>query len=83
MPAERKRENVADTMERKQEDYGCLIVSLDFELMWGILDHSDLMAYKGNIESVWDVIAKLLELFERHQMHVGITPKYRGVHGGY
>lgn len=50
-------------------NYGSLIISLDFELIWGILDHADPMKYKNNIEGAWDVIPRMLRLFEKHQIH--------------
>lgn len=50
-------------------DYGSLVISLDFELMWGILDHNNPMEYKNNIAGVWDVIPRMLKLFERYQIH--------------
>lgn len=50
-------------------DCGCMVISLDFELMWGILDHRDPMSYKDNIEGTWDVIPKILKLFESYQIH--------------
>lgn len=58
-------------MERsnRKADGGCLVISLDFELMWGILDRSDPMEYKNNIEGVGDVIPEMLRLFEDHQIH--------------
>lgn len=49
---------------------GSLIISLDFELYWGVADSRKLNAYKNNIEGVWDAIPKLLKLFERHQVRV-------------
>lgn len=57
-------EAVGDIME-----YGALVISLDFELMWGILDHVTPMDYKNNILGVWHVIPRMLELFEKHHIH--------------
>lgn len=50
-------------------DYGSLVISLDFELMWGILDHDDPMAYKDNIAGVWEAVPEMLRLFEEHHIH--------------
>lgn len=50
-------------------DYGSFVISLDFELMWGILDRSDPMDYKDNVLGAWDVIPKMLRLFEKHHIH--------------
>lgn len=49
--------------------YGTLVISLDFELMWGILDHDTPMAYKNNIAGVRHVIPRMLKLFEEHHIH--------------
>lgn len=46
-----------------------MIISLDFELMWGILDHKNPMEYKDNIMGVWDAIPKMLNLFNKHNIH--------------
>lgn len=50
-------------------DYGSLVISLDFELIWGILDHDNPMDYKDNIEGVWEVVPQMLRLFEKHRIH--------------
>lgn len=50
-------------------NYGSLVISLDFELMWGILDHDDPMDYKENIAGVWETIPEMLRLFEKHHIH--------------
>lgn len=51
-------------------DYGTLVISLDFELMWGILDRGSPMDYKDNIAGVWKAVPQMLKLFEKHQIHV-------------
>lgn len=50
-------------------EYGTLVISLDFELMWGILDHNNPMAYQKNIAGVRHVIPRMLKLFEEHHIH--------------
>lgn len=55
--------------EKKRTDYGSFVISLDFELMWGILDRINPMDYKDNVLGVWDVIPKMLKLFEEHHIH--------------
>jgi hypothetical protein len=42
---------------------GTLIVSLDFELFWGMLDCSTLEAYGENVLGGRKAIPQLLELF--------------------
>ncbi len=46
-----------------------LIVSLDFELFWGMQDVSALRDYEENILGGKAAIPKLLELFEKHGIH--------------
>lgn len=46
-----------------------LIVSLDFELFWGMQDVSELSAYEENILGGKAAIPKMLELFEKHGIH--------------
>ena len=48
---------------------GSLIVSLDFELFWGMLDQCTLDAYQENVLGGRAAIPRLLELFERHGIH--------------
>ena len=46
-----------------------LIVSLDFELFWGMLDRCSLDDYKENIIGARIAIPKLLELFKKYDIH--------------
>jgi peptidoglycan/xylan/chitin deacetylase (PgdA/CDA1 family) len=46
-----------------------MVISLDFELMWGILDHGDPMSYSDNIRNVFEVIPRLLDVFSIHGIH--------------
>lgn len=46
-----------------------MVISLDFELMWGVLDHVNPMDYKENIKNVWKVVPLLLEIFSRYGIH--------------
>lgn len=48
---------------------GKLIVSLDFELFWGMLDCSTLDAYGSNVLGGKAAIPRLLELFETYNIH--------------
>ncbi len=48
---------------------GTLIVSLDFELFWGMMDCSTLEKYGPNVRGGREAIPKLLELFRRHGIH--------------
>lgn len=46
-------------------DFGALVISLDFELHWGVRDHEATDGpYRANLLGVWDVIPRMLDLFE-------------------
>ena len=46
-----------------------LIVSLDFELFWGMQDCMDLTEYESNILGGRKAIPQMLELFQKHNIH--------------
>ena len=46
-----------------------LLVSLDFELFWGMQDGWKLEEYKDNVLGGRQAIPKLLKLFEKHNIH--------------
>lgn len=48
---------------------GIFIISLDFELFWGMQDCISFQEYKGHIMGGRKAIPKLLSLFEEHQIH--------------
>lgn len=48
---------------------GQLIVSLDFELFWGMLDCSTLEEYGNNVLGGRAAIPRLLELFRQYEIH--------------
>ncbi len=48
---------------------GRLIVSLDFELLWGVLDYDDPDGYKPNVLGGREAIPRLLKLFEKYDIH--------------
>ncbi len=48
---------------------GNLIVSLDFELFWGMLDVCPLSQYQDNVLGGRKAIPKLLKLFEKYSIH--------------
>lgn len=62
-------------MSGKNIKTGCMVISLDFEMLWGVLDHNNLMEYEGNIKNVWKVVPMLLQLFSEYKVHAtwGIT----------
>ena len=48
---------------------GTLIVSLDFELFWGMLDVCPLEKYQENVLGGRRAIPRLLRLFREHDIH--------------
>lgn len=48
---------------------GTLIVSLDFELFWGMLDCSTLEGYQDHVLGGRQAIPRLLQLFARYDIH--------------
>jgi peptidoglycan/xylan/chitin deacetylase (PgdA/CDA1 family) len=48
---------------------GIFTISLDFELFWGVRDHRTLENYGENIRRVHTIVPRLLELFEKYNVH--------------
>ena len=48
---------------------GIFVISLDFELYWGVLDSKTLKTYGENILGVHSVIPRILELFNKYDIH--------------
>lgn len=53
---------------------GLFVISLDFELFWGIRDKYDFDTYGQNVLGVWKVIPRLLELFDKYGIHATLRP---------
>ncbi|MBF6640009.1 polysaccharide deacetylase family protein [Flavobacterium sp. J49] len=49
---------------------GALVISLDFELVWGIFDHIELKDKVAYFDNTLAAIPKMLEIFERHDIKV-------------
>lgn len=43
-----------------------LVISLDFELFWGVADSRTIDGYRNNIQGEWEAIPKILDLFQRY-----------------
>lgn len=57
-------------MMKKSIDHGCLVISLDFEMMWGCHDWSTVDKYGyTNIYHVRTVINQLINLFNKYGIH--------------
>ncbi|MFV0306042.1 MAG: polysaccharide deacetylase family protein [Moheibacter sp.] len=48
---------------------GLFVISLDFELFWGIRDKVTLDEYGENILGVWEVVPLLLKLFKQYDVY--------------
>jgi peptidoglycan/xylan/chitin deacetylase (PgdA/CDA1 family) len=48
---------------------GALVISLDFELYWGVRDKKTLESYQENLLGVRQAIPALLELFRQYEIH--------------
>jgi len=44
------------------------VISLDFELLWGVRDHADRASYGANVLGARLAIPRILDLFARHQI---------------
>jgi hypothetical protein len=58
------------TMSSVNNNKGVFVISLDYELLWGVWDVKDVEKYGNNIIGVKAVIPRLLELFSRHDLKV-------------
>jgi len=47
---------------------GKFVISLDFELMWGVRDKKNIINYGDNIRGVHEVIPKTLEIFSKYNI---------------
>jgi peptidoglycan/xylan/chitin deacetylase (PgdA/CDA1 family) len=47
-----------------------LVISLDFELFWGVTDSRTVENYGANIEGVWQAVPAMLALFKKYGIHV-------------
>lgn len=48
---------------------GQFVISLDFELHWGVRDHSSVEDYRENLAGVRQVVPELLREFSRREIH--------------
>ena len=48
---------------------GVLVISLDFELHWGVFDHLSVEEYRANLLGARACIPRMLELFEEFEVH--------------
>lgn len=43
-----------------------LVLSLDFELFWGVADSRTVAGYRNNIEGEWDAVPRMLAMFHQY-----------------
>ncbi len=48
---------------------GSFIISLDFELHWGVSDHRSVESYHENLRNVPEVVRRLLAIFRKREIH--------------
>lgn len=48
---------------------GQLVISLDFELHWGVSDHRTVESYRTNLQNTPYVVSRLLDLFASRNIH--------------
>ena len=49
--------------------HGTFVISLDFELHWGVSDHRTVESYEENLRNVPEVVTRLLRLFSERNIH--------------
>jgi peptidoglycan/xylan/chitin deacetylase (PgdA/CDA1 family) len=52
-----------------QKNKGTLVISLDFELLWGMTDKANVETYKENVAGVWGAIPRILKTFDEYGIH--------------
>jgi peptidoglycan/xylan/chitin deacetylase (PgdA/CDA1 family) len=57
-------------MHKKDKKRGALVISLDFELVWGIFDHIKVKDRIAYFDNTLKAIPLMLELFEKYNIHV-------------
>ncbi len=53
----------------KNKEIGALVISLDFELFWGIADIGDIKSWEKEIQKVYEIVPRTLALFEKYGIH--------------
>jgi peptidoglycan/xylan/chitin deacetylase (PgdA/CDA1 family) len=48
---------------------GQFVISLDFELLWGLRDHADRQSYGANILGAREAVPRMLDLFAENDIH--------------
>lgn len=56
-------------MSQPKSENGFFVISLDFELFWGIQDKFNFEEYGPNVLGVWEIFPKLLQVFRKYEIH--------------
>ena len=54
---------------KKAHKEGTLVISLDFEMFWGIADFAAIQEWAPIVERAHTVVPRLLEMFQKHGVH--------------
>jgi hypothetical protein len=49
--------------------HGTLVISLDFEIHWGVSDKRSVESYKENLDNVPTVVHRLLQIYQERKIH--------------
>lgn len=61
--------NVSDSHSTIPQRRPGLVISLDFELIWGVRDHSTRDACGANVLGGREAVPRMLDMFEKHGVH--------------
>src|SRR3989344_5918278 len=61
--------SIVTCMDTKSPKHGYLVISLDFELFWGMFDKASLDEYGENVLGERTAIPRMLELFVTYGIH--------------
>ncbi len=64
-----RNDKLAALMPKPSSRRGTLVISLDFELNWGVRDWIDLDSYRANLLGVRTALPRLLEMFAEYGIH--------------
>ena len=56
-------------MKNSNKQNGTFVISLDFELLWGVHDHETKESFRQQILGARTAVDTMLKLFDRHQIH--------------
>ncbi len=57
------------TKMNRKPDYGTMVVSLDFELLWGVIDHRTQNSYGQNVLGGRKAVREILKAFQEYEIH--------------